>query len=128
MRKSHKVERMIGLVLHVLIGGLMIFAGASKLFGLLPPDAVKKMAELGLSDKLQLIGGGELISGLLLIIPLTSSLGVLLTSGFWGGVICFHLTRGEPYLPYAVFLALTWALGSPEIAELAAPIRRRLKK
>ena len=38
----------------------------------------------------------------------TASLGVLLTSGFWGGAICLHISKGEPFVLQSVFLLLTW--------------------
>src|SRR5262249_41623213 len=88
--------------------GLLIFASSMKLFGLIPPDQVEKMAEHGLAGKLILIGTGELITAILLIIPLTMSLGVLLASGFWGGVICFHLTHNEDIFIGSIMLLLTW--------------------
>lgn len=108
--KSRKVAGIVGLVLHVLIGGFIIIAGAMKLMGqgLIPKDKLEEMAQMGLADKLTLIGAGELIAGVLLIVPMTTKLGVLATSGFWGGVICFHLTHNDAYIPYAVALALTW--------------------
>ncbi len=111
MRATGKVERISGWVLHGLIGGLMIFAGSGKLFGFAPPQIVEAMGKYGLGDKLQLIGGGELITAVLLIIPLTSSLGVLLTSAFWGGVICIHMAHGESYVFPSVLLVLTWVGG-----------------
>lgn len=40
--------------------------------------------------------------------PVTSSLGVLLASGFWGGVICTHMAQNENFIGYSVFLLLTW--------------------
>lgn len=69
------------------------------------------MGKYGLGGKLQLIGGGELTTAVLLLIPLTSSLGVLLTSAFWGGVICIHMAHGEPYVFPSVLLVLTWVGG-----------------
>lgn len=105
---SNKATRITGLVLHVLIGGLLIFAGSGKLFGFAPPEVVEGMAKYGLGGKLHLIGAGELVTAILLLIPFTSSLGVLLTSGFWGGVICLHMAHNEDYIFPSVLLALTW--------------------
>ena len=102
-----KYGRIVGLVLHVLFGGLMFFAGVMKLLGMMPPEATQKMPA-GISDHLKLIGGGELITAVLLIMPLTSSLGVLLASGFWGGVICIHMAQGDNFVMPSVFLLLTW--------------------
>ena len=81
-------------MLHVLLGGLMIFAGVMKLAGMMPPEATQKIPA-GISDHLKLIGAGELVTAILLIVPITSSLGVLLASGFWGGVICTHMAQGD---------------------------------
>ena len=69
-----------GLVLHVLIAGMMIMAGLMKWLGQMPPEAVEELKTTGLGDKLLLIGAGELVSAILLLIPRTLSLGVLLTS------------------------------------------------
>ncbi len=110
-----KYGRIVGMVLHVLIGGLMIFAGTMKLAGLMPPEAAQQMPP-GIGDHLKLIGGGELVTAILLIVPLTSSLGVLLASGFWGGVICTHMAQGNNFIVPSGFLLLTWVgacLGNP---------------
>lgn len=100
--------RLIGLVLHGLIGGLMLFAGSGKLFGFAPEQVVTKMSTYHMGDKLQLIGAGEMLAALLLLIPRTRSLGLLLTSGFWGGVICIHMAHQEDFLFPSLLLALTW--------------------
>src|SRR6266404_8403560 len=84
-----------GWVLHGLVAGIMILAGSAKVVGLFPPDEV---AKLGLSLPIQVIGAGELASAILLLFPRTSSLGLLLTSGFWGGAVCLHMSKGEPFV------------------------------
>jgi DoxX-like family len=108
MKDWRKAGRIAGRVLHGLIGGLMIFGGSGKLFGFAPPQIVENLSQYGLADKMQLIGGGELITALLLLIPPTLSLGVLLASSYWGGVICIHMSHGEDYVFPSVLLALTW--------------------
>lgn len=108
MSLQRKIAVGVGYFLHVLIGGLMIFAGAGKIFGFAPPEVVQKMSEFGLGDKMLLIGWGELIAAVLLLVPVTSSLGILLTSGFWGGVICIHMAHGLDYTFPSVLLALSW--------------------
>jgi DoxX-like family len=94
-----------GWVLHGLVGGAMLLAGSAKVLGLFPPEQVEK---LGLSVPIQVIGAGELVSAILLLFPRTASLGVLLTSGFWGGAICLHMSKGEPFVLQSVFLLLNW--------------------
>jgi hypothetical protein len=95
-----------GLVLHALIGAIMVFAGSAKLLGLFPAEEV---AKLGLSVPIQVIGAGEVASAVLLLVPRTASLGVLLTSSFWGGAICFHMAKAEPFVVQSALLLLTWA-------------------
>jgi hypothetical protein len=95
-----------GLVLHILIGGLLIFTGSQKVLGPVPPEALVKY---GLGEQARLLGAGAVLTALLLLISRTSSLGVLLASSFWGGAICIHMAHGEPYLFQAVLLVLLWA-------------------
>jgi hypothetical protein len=106
MKERKNWAKIAGLVLHILIGGLLIFTGLQKVLGLVPPEA---LAKYGLGDEVRLIGAGAILTALLLLIPRTSSLGILLTSSFWGGAICIHMAHGEPYLFQAAMLVVSWA-------------------
>jgi len=108
MKANRNWKTIAGWVLHGLVGGVMILAGSAKVLGLFPPEQVAKM---GLGLPIQVIGAGELAAAIFLLIPRTSSLGLLLTSGFWGGAICLHLSKAEPFVLQSVFLLLTWAGG-----------------
>ena len=108
MKATRNWKMIGGWVLHGLIAGMMILAGSAKVFGLFPPEQVTK---LGLSLPIQVIGVGELLSAILLLIPRTSSLGLLLTSGFWGGAICLHISKAEPFVMQSVFLLIVWIGG-----------------
>jgi len=105
MRKPRNWRNLAGLIPHRLIGGLMMFGGATKLLGVFPPEALER---LGLGEQIRLIGGGELVTAICLLIPRTSSLGILLTSAFWGGAICIHMGHGEPYVVQSALLLLNW--------------------
>jgi len=109
MNPQNKWLKVAGVVLNVLIAALLIFAGSGKAFGFAPPQVIETMSKFGLNDRLQLIGFGEMIAAILLIIPWTSPLGTLLTSGFWGGVICIHMAHQESFVFPSVLLAVTWA-------------------
>lgn len=111
MNAQKKWPRIVGTVLHLLVGGLMLFASSGKVFGVAPPEVVEMMQKHGLGDKLQLIGAGEMTSALLMLCPWTSPLGVLLTSGFWGGAICLHMSHGEPFVFQSILLILVWVGG-----------------
>jgi hypothetical protein len=106
MSKSIVWVQRAGLALHGLVGAVMILAGMAKVLGLAPAEEVEK---LGLAQHIRLIGVGEVASGLLMILPQTTRFGILLTSSFWGGAICLHMSRGEPYIGPAVLLLLSWA-------------------
>jgi hypothetical protein len=108
MKATRNWKMIGGWVLHGLIAGIMILAGSAKVLGFFPPEEV---AKLGLSLPIQVIGVGELASAILLLIPRTSSLGLLLTSGFWGGAICLHMSKAEPFVMQSVFLLITWVGG-----------------
>ena len=108
MKATRNWKLIGGWVLHGLIAGMMILAGSAKVLGFFPPEEV---AKLGLSLPIQVIGVGELASAILLLIPRTSSLGLLLTSAFWGGAICLHMSKGELFVMQSVFLLVTWVGG-----------------
>jgi hypothetical protein len=106
MRERKHWGTVAGLALHLLIGGLLIFTGSQKVLGSASPEA---LVRYGLGEQVRLIGAGALLTALLLLIPRTSSLGILLSSAFWGGAICIHMAHGEPYVLQAVLLVLSWA-------------------
>jgi hypothetical protein len=131
MRERKNWSKIAGLTLHLLIGGLLILTGSQKILGSVPPEALVKY---GLGEQARLIGAGAVLSGLLVLIPRTSSLGILLLSSFWGGAICIHMAHGEPYLLQAMLLVLSWVgahlrnpatlwslLGTPEMVPAVAP-------
>jgi len=105
MKTNRNWKTIAGWVLHGLIGGILLLAGSAKILGLFPPEQV---AKLGLSVPIQVIGVGEVVSAILLLTPRAASLGVLLISGFWGGTIAFHMSKGETFVLQSVFLVLTW--------------------
>jgi hypothetical protein len=108
MKTNRNWRKIGGWVVHGLVAGIMILAGSAKVLGFFPPEQVEK---LGLSLPIQVIGVGELASAILLLFPRTSSLGLLLTSGFWGGAICLHMSKGEPFVMQSAFLLFNWVGG-----------------
>jgi DoxX-like family len=106
MKTTWNWKTIAGWVLHGLVAGIMVLSGSAKVFGFFPPEQV---AELGLSVPIQVIGAGELASAILLLIPRTASLGLLMTSAYWGGAICLHMSKSEPFVLQSALLLLTWA-------------------
>ena len=103
-------QKIGGWVLHGLIAAMMIAAGSAKLLGLFPAEEV---AKLGLSVPIQVIGFGEVASAILLLIPRTASLGLYLTTAFWGGAICLHMSKAEPFVLQSAETEVSLAEGAP---------------
>ena len=108
MNPQNKWLKIVGVVLNVLIAAFILYAGVMKVIG--SATMTEKMSEAGFGDRIQLLGWGEIITALLLVLPWTSPLGALVASGFWGGVICINMAHHEDGLVLfgSVLLALTW--------------------
>lgn len=104
-----RLRPIMGMMLHINVGGLLMVAGLSKFA---TAEALGELTGYGFTmGQVRMIGVGELITGLLLVIPRTHALGLLLTSSLWGGAICIHMANQEPYVVQAVILLMTWAGG-----------------
>jgi hypothetical protein len=108
MSGGERLKLVLGWVQHSIVAALLIASGVVKVL-IAPAVVVEGLQRFGLGEQVRLIGAGEVTSGLLLLIPRTTSLGVLLVSGFWGGVICIHMAHAESYLFPSVMLLMTWA-------------------
>jgi hypothetical protein len=108
MNPQNKWLKWTGIVLNILIAGLMIMAASGKAVPSPSPQVVEMLGKHGLAGHIQLIGVGELASAVLLLLPWTAPLGTLLTTGFWGGAICLHMSHGETYSFQAALLLVTW--------------------
>lgn len=109
MNPQNKWLKVTGVVLNVLMAAFILFVGSMKVF-FVSPQMVEQVNQIGLGDRLALIGWGEIITAILLVLPWTSPLGALTTSGFWGGVICINMAQHKDDLVIfgSVLLALTW--------------------
>ena len=98
------------------LSALFAASAAAKLAGLEP--LVENFALWGLEGKHRLIGAGELAAAILFLVPLTSSLGVLVLSSHMGGAIMVHMSHGESYILQSAILVLVWVgayLRNPEL-------------
>ncbi|MFW6106957.1 MAG: DoxX family protein [bacterium] len=100
-----------GWIVLVLVAVVMLFAAAGKLFGFAPPMVMDQLTSYGLDDEILIIALAEAVSAVLLVTPRTWSLGILMSSAFWGGAIVAHLTGDDYFSAVApvVLLVLTWA-------------------
>ncbi len=109
MSEQSKPKRIAGWIILALVCAIMIYSGTGKLFGFAPEYMAEGLKESGLSEETLLIGAAETISAILLLIPRTSSAGILLVSSFWGGAIVSHMTKNDGYVLPAVLLVMCWA-------------------
>jgi hypothetical protein len=113
-----KARRIAAWVLTGLLTLLFVFSAAMKLAQ--TPQAVEGIGKYGLTDFIILIGVGELVSAVLFLIPRTTSLGLLLLSGYMGGAIATHMEHGESFVLPSVILVLVWVAGylrHPEVLQ-----------
>lgn len=100
--------RRIGTVLIFLPGLALAFSAILKFAGV--PAVVHQMAGYGFVDgKLLLVAALEILSAGLFLYARTRSLGVLLLSSFFGGVVCTHVQMGEYAKALAPSLLVTLA-------------------
>ena len=103
MSKGRKIG---GWVVTGLLTALFLFSASMKFTG--AEEAIAGFEKYGLSHMRLVIGGGEVASALLYVIPLTASLGVLLLSAYMGGAIVTHMSNAEPYIAQSIILILIW--------------------
>ncbi|MFT5676892.1 MAG: hypothetical protein ACI808_002841 [Paraglaciecola sp.] len=110
--KSTKAMRICAWIMVAPILLFLLMAGVTKVLGINPLEEVEFM-----SGWVFWIGLGELTAGILFAIPRTSILGALALSAHLGGVILFHIIRGEDLFGPDIFtsfwfqslmLALVW--------------------
>jgi hypothetical protein len=115
---SPKAKKIIGWVL----AGLMALMAIASAFGKFTADPSNEMGQLyvnmGVYDNRFLIGSLEIFCAVMLLIPRTSTIGVVLSAGYWGGAAATDLTHGQfpgVVLVFWVVLGLIALLRNPEL-------------
>lgn len=119
-----KKRRIAAWILIVLVGGTLVFSAVMKLVG--PEAVVEIFRKWNLAEWRVPIGIVELVTGLLVLIPRTHSLGLLLATAYLGGAIATHLQQGEGMeaTSPAIMLAMLWIGGLLRYSELLVSFRR----
>ncbi|MBI4945189.1 MAG: DoxX family protein [Bacteroidetes bacterium] len=120
-----KARKITGWILVGLLSAFIIMTGVIKLISHEDSEPAQNFIKWGLEGKLMLIGIAELISIILFLIPKTSSLGVLLLSGYFGGAIATHLEHGISFIFPAIILLLIWIANYLRNPEMLASFRKK---
>jgi DoxX-like family len=87
----------IGYLVSALPVLLLVFSAVIKLMK--PPQMVEGFARLGIPDSLiSQLGILELVCVIIYLVPRTSIMGAILTTGYFGGAIATNLRLGESFL------------------------------
>jgi hypothetical protein len=118
-------RRTIGHVLAGFVTFAMIASAAGKLAGAQP--VLESLAKSHLENYVRPIGVLELTIALLFAIPRTSSLGVMLVTGYFGGAVVAHLAAADPggVVPALVLGALAWGANSLRNPQMFESMLRR---
>lgn len=122
---TQRTQHIIGWVLSGLIAAALLFSAANKFYPLMPADKQEEMlTHIGWQGEvLRIIGGIELATVVLFLIPRTGFLGAILLTGYMGGAIATHVRVGDAPIPQVVLGVVAWialALRQPVIWRLAA--------
>jgi hypothetical protein len=108
-RSARRPAAIAGFVCHVLVTLPMLGAGIGKAFRLAPQHVMAMFeSQYHLDHQMRMIGFGELLCLVLLLVPRTLPFGILMTSAYWGGAIAIHMSHDQPYVLPAVLLVLSW--------------------
>jgi DoxX-like family len=101
-----KIRLIIGWTLSGLVALVMVASAIAKLVG--PKPVLEGFEKFGLADWRIIIGIGELVSGVLFLVPRTAVLGTLLLSAYLGGAIVTNMQHAESWVFPAVLLVVVW--------------------
>ena len=126
-RSNSKAMYWIGWVVGALPAVLLIMSGIFKLSGAGGEEAVREVGRLGWTTSLMgSIGILEILVAVIYLIPQTSVLGAILTTGYMGGAIATHVRISDPFFIQLLIGILFWVglwLRDPRVRELI-PIRK----
>jgi uncharacterized membrane protein YphA (DoxX/SURF4 family) len=118
-KRNMKKNKIIYWVLTVLVGAIFGLSAFGKLTS--NPEAVKMASEFGIDAHTYfLIGGVEVLSLLLFILPRTGIIGTVLLSAYMGGAIATHVQHGVPVLAPCIiltFILLVAVYRFPELTQ-----------
>ncbi|QDT16949.1 DoxX family protein [Alienimonas californiensis] len=118
---SPKARRITGLVLIWLVGLALAASAGMKLAGMAEGESASAG---GLDGLIRPLGVVELLSAVLLLVPLTHRLGLLLCTAYLGGAIAASIVMMglAEALPAAILQALLWTGATLRTPDLLGPL------
>jgi len=101
-------KKVAGWVILSLVAAMIIFSGIMKFTVKVGSDQMEMFTQLGFGGHLPLIALGEIVTYILLLIPVTASLGFILAIAHAGGMVATHLTHDVSIVFPAVLLVLVF--------------------
>jgi hypothetical protein len=102
--KGMSPSKIAGWVAAILVAALMILSGFGKITAGADSPMAPQFQALGIWEMRQPIGIMEVLIAILLLIPRTSTGGLMLAIGYWGGAVATDLSHGGS--PVAALVAL----------------------
>jgi putative oxidoreductase len=115
---SPKTKKIIGWVLVGLFTFFALGSAAGKLMAAPGTEMAAIAVKMGFFEVRFLIAGLEILAAVALLIPRTSTIGVVLSAGYWGGAAATDITHGQfpgPVLVAMLLLGLVALFRNPEL-------------
>ncbi|MCP4787349.1 MAG: hypothetical protein GY903_01480 [Fuerstiella sp.] len=116
-----KRARIAGRLMVRTVALIMVLAGGLKLAGLGAEDMVEGLEKANLIQHLTLISVTAIVCGSMLLIPRARTVGLSMSSAYWGGAIVAHLTYNDSVLMPAGILTMLW-MGQWLVAQAGADV------
>ena len=100
--------KVIGRSILIFSGTILFLAGFLKLINVGAEDMIEGLENANLLKYRIPISVLSVFTGILLVVPKLSTVGILFATAYWGGAIVAHLTYDDSFLMPAVFLGIIW--------------------
>ena len=100
--------KLIGRSILIFSGTILFLAGFLKLINVGAEEMIEGLENANLLKYRIPISVLSVFTGILLVVPKLSTIGILFATAYWGGAIVAHLTYDDSFLMPAVFLSVIW--------------------
>lgn len=107
----------------IFIAAIFVASGILKLKG--GPEIEAAAAAFGSVQKINILGGLELLIAALWIIKRTGVVGTLLAIAYMGGAMAVHFTRNEPVITVLIIQILIWLAAAYRFPEMTKRLMGR---